>query len=265
MSKRFISKIVLALSVALLAINIYGLTQSLRADGLEDEPLNIFKDDLKLSLKQAQKQIIKKEKEKDQAYTLRLNKVIADSIAHVHWENISSDKYNIHIPIWENYILWAMGYIHPEYARYHFRNDKKSLERGIGTCGDTAMMINTLLIKAGIDSKILAFPKHVVASAKVNNNTLILDPDYGVVIPISPNQAKKATNLITNQYIKAGYSKTKAQQIAKILSKPYTTFNNTFHFGPNTMRLETISYFLIWILPIAGIIVPGCVLLKNKK
>jgi hypothetical protein len=68
-----------------------------------------------------------------------------------------AEQFNQLIPIWENYFIYFMGVFSgiPEYERYHFANYQRSLERGIGLCGDASMVISQLLDKQNISNKIL--------------------------------------------------------------------------------------------------------------
>ncbi len=255
MNKQFTTKIIFFISVFLLIVNLYGLTQSMRAGGLSDESHNVFKDDLKLSLDQFRNQIKRLKNEDDLGYSRRMVDVISDGIAHVHWENIEGNKYHLQIPIWENYILWAMGYIHPEYKRYHIRDYQKSMERGIGICGDTSMLMSTILYKNGISSKIIAFDRgHVVNSVSFNGQSWLLDADYGVSIPVELNDLPNNSDLIKKYYGEAGFNKKEIAVVSGIYEGTYKKFNDTYHFGPKKMIFEKASYWLKWLLPIFGII-----------
>jgi hypothetical protein len=140
-------------------------------------------------------------------YSKRLTSVIASGIAHIHWERYDSSKFNQLVPIWENWALYAMGKFSgiPEYERYHYSNPQKSMERGIGICGDASMIMSQVLKNNGIESKIISFPGHVMVAANIQNQSFVFDPDFGVVLESSLEELNKNPELVDGAYSAVGH------------------------------------------------------------
>jgi hypothetical protein len=180
---------------------------------------------------------------------------VQNRLAHIRdWKERFSpeDVYQL-VPVWENYILYFMGKIKitPEYERYHFVSYKRSLERGIGLCGDHSMILTQLLKTKNIKSKILSFQRgHVITQVNFSNGQSVMyDPDYGVEIPIHYSLAKENENLIKSIYIKAGYNERQANNMFRIYSATPKIFENTFSFMKKRYIMEYLSYFVKWMIP----------------
>lgn len=135
--------------LTLLGLNLYGLTKSLRPEGLNPEVLRFRQNDLTLSKNAFFSSSVRLKSESDYNYATRLTHVIARGMAHVHWERFDPSVYNQMIPVWENFILYLMGKFSgiPEFERYHFTIPEKSMERGVGLCGDASMLLSELLTR----------------------------------------------------------------------------------------------------------------------
>jgi len=131
----------------LLGLNIYGLTQTLDLGDLTTDNLRFKNNDVLISKSDFIYQLFKLEGESNKSYAERATKVVASGMAHLHWEKYAPEEFNQTVPAWENYILYAMGKWSgiPEYERYHFVSTEKSIERGIGICGDASMLLSQKL------------------------------------------------------------------------------------------------------------------------
>src|SRR4029079_332230 len=131
------------------------------------------------------KLLVKKQGETNEAFAIRINKVVNDGFAH-YWKDAGIDKYHERVPIWENYLLYAASFIDPkEYNKYEFSNYKKDLERGVGLCSSHAIVVKGILNDNGIKAELLDVGKrHVVVRAEPGNTpAFILDPEFGIVVP----------------------------------------------------------------------------------
>jgi len=257
---------VLILGGLLTFINVYGKYQNIR-------PLIIFNDELRFkndqpkSFNQTLFQLNKGKNETDLQFSKRVTKVIASGLAHIHWEKYEPDKFNQLVPIWENYFLYFMGKFSdiPEYSKYHFADYKKSLERGIGICGDASMIMSQVLDNNNIDNKIITFPGHVIVSAQFNDNEMLFDADFGVYLPFSPDEIKQSPSLVDNYYLDAGYFDYDVKSFNNIYNNTYQRWSGVKHFITKKYYFEKVSYWLKWPLPIFMIIISLFSLHKSKK
>jgi hypothetical protein len=255
------------LGIAFTCINIYGEFQQIRPADFSNDQLR-FPDDQPETFEKTISQLKKIKNETDLQFSQRVTQVVSAGLAHIHWEAYSPDKFNQLVPIWENYFLFFMGMFTniPEYEKYHFANYKKSLERGIGICGDASMIMSQILDEQGIANKILTFPGHVVVSAEFSDgNEAILDADFGVTVVISKNQLKENYNIIAQQYISAGYTARDEIFFQQMYQQDYIVWDGVEHFITNKYYFEHISYALKWPLPILLIIISILFLKKKNK
>jgi hypothetical protein len=252
------------LGVVLLVINSIGLVRSLRNKALYTETNTRFPDDITIDLDAFRHEMKRSDGESDQEYSVRINELVQKGISHVIWETADEKKYYLRIPLWENYILYAMSFvpITDEFKRYHFSNYKKSIERGIGVCGDAAVILSGLLENAGIDTNIIAFDGHVINEVEVDDGLWwVFDPDFGVVMPFDLDDMIAHEYQMAAAYRQKGYSESEIDVLKKIyLSKP-DVYMNGYDFGPTKYQFEKISYVMIWVIPIFCIF-SGFVILK---
>lgn len=259
--------LILIVGTALLAINIYGLFQPLRPAIFFNDELR-FANDQPISFQESLLQIPKNKGESQLGYVIRMNELVAKSLAHIHWLRYEPQKFNQLVPIWENYILYAMGRYTdiPEYQRYHFANYQRSLKRGIGVCGDAAMILSQILNKQKIDNKIISFPGHVLVEAQITpDKSLVLDPDFGVVLPMSLTQLNQEPTKTTAFYLEQGYTANDIKLLLNEYNKPYKAWDGVKHFITKKYFFEKISYFLKWPLPIALILISLLFFLKKDN
>lgn len=207
--------------------------------------------DITLSLSEYERAIKKKTSETQQQYAERLTKVIADGTAHIHWERYDPLKFNQRVPLWENWILYMMGRFSgiAEFERYHFVTPSKSIERGIGICGEVSMLMTSLLERNGIKAQMLTVPGHVLVTANIDNETKTYDPDFGVVLPFAANELKENAEQASQIYVDAGYTVHDKHFFSKAFSGSFTLWDGPEHFITKKYYFEKISYWLIWINP----------------
>ncbi|WP_152638740.1 transglutaminase-like domain-containing protein [Marinobacter santoriniensis] len=241
---------------ALMALNIYGLTQSLRMPELgvkELEKLRFVPNevwDSKTSLKAISnlKSVTKPTKLANRA-TLLVNK----SLVHVDWPEVDPVAYRQLVPPWENIFLWGVGEFSglPQFERYHYTDYRRTIERGIGICGDAATVLSSVLGRFGIPNNIISFDGHVIVEYQARNNEwLLLDPDFGVVLGHSLAVVREKPEVVRQAYLSAGYSAGEVEDLIKIYSGRYKKFDDTYGFMAKRYIFERLTYVLKWILPI---------------
>jgi hypothetical protein len=235
-----------------LTVNVFGLFQDIRTENIISSELR-FENDVSLSYEDFISQYNMLDDETNEVYSERLSVLISQSLAHIDWFGYKDTKYNQLIPFWENYILFFMGKFSniPEFERYHFVDYKKSIQRGVGVCGDASMIMSEVLNKAGISNKIISFPGHVVVAVKhENNQTVVYDPDFGVMVPLTPDEIMENSVSVNTYYSQEGYTKSDLEKLSLIFSKKYKSFDGVKGFMRKRYYFEYISYWLIWLIPI---------------
>ncbi len=238
----------------LLCVNLYGLNQELRPSGLTPDTLRFGELDVTISPLELEQNIVKLDGESYMEFAIRLTHVIAGGLAHVEWEAYDPDRFHQRVPVWENFILYFMGVITtiPEFERYHFTDPYRSLERGIGICGDASMTLSSLLLEEGIKNHIVTIPGHVVVQAYLDGDTVILDADYGVVLERNLDFYRTNPRALEREYQSqlGRYNDGELMIARELASNGYTLWNGASHFVTNKYYFERLSYLLKWILPL---------------
>jgi hypothetical protein len=256
----------LLVGVLLLMVNLYGLNRDIRVDDFHNEYL-LFPNDQPTDFNISYLELIRRDNEDDIEFASRITKVVEKGLAHIHWIVYPEEQFNQLIPIWENYFLYFMGKYSgiPEYERYHFADYRRSLERGIGICGDASMVISQLLDKQGISNKILTFPGHVVVAASFKNGKqYIFDADYGVIIPYALDEFASNSSEIAKLYSDAGYPRRDFLLFEKIYKENYEEWDGVEHFITNKYYFEKIAYWLKWPVPMLMILLAAFMFFNNR-
>ncbi len=251
----------------LLALNVYGLTRSLRRDDLRAEKVVRFPNDLLLSLEETRAQLQRRPGESKSAFGLRATSVVQRGIAHIVWDSAAVEKYHLRVPPWENYLLFALSYVRPaEFQRYHFTNAGRTIERGVGVCGDAACVLSTVLEREAIESRVVAFPGHVVVEARLGEDSpqwWLLDPDFGVAVPGDLKALRRNPRPVIAAYAQAGYSEAEIKDLRHVYSQPAQRFASAFDFSPKRACFEEATYVLKWALPLTLLALP--LLLRGRS
>jgi len=250
----------------LLMVNLYGLNRDIRVSDFSDQYLR-FPNDQPANFKDTLFELIRLKDESDIQYASRITHSVAKGVSHVEWLDFPAQQFNQLIPVWENYFLYLMGKFSsiPEYERYHYANYYKSLERGVGLCGDVSMIISQLLDKQNIDNKILTFPGHVVVTATFENGRqYILDADFGVVVPYSLAEIASNNTDIAQLYLDAGYPRSDFNFFKNMYQQNFTEWNGVQHFITKKYYFEKIAYWLKWPVPLFMILIAVVMLHKIR-
>lgn len=251
--------ITLTLGAGLLGVNIYGLFKDVRPQMFFADELR-FEEDITLTREETFEAIERLEGESDKEYADRITQVIGSGLAHIHWERYDTQKFNQLIPIWENYFLYFMGLFSgiPEFERYHFANYERSLNRGIGICGDASMIMSQLLDKQGIPNQLLTFPGHVILAATFDNDEeLTFDPDFGVSLNHSPVDLSSSPDTVGQAYADAGYPQSDVIVMNRIYDNEFNRWDGVSHFITKKYYFEILAYWLKWPVPIIFIVLGG--------
>ena len=265
--KKIVAYLCLFTGAMLLLINLVGLGMEIRKPNLESDTTLRFTNDISLDYQQALEQIKRLPNESDREYADRVTYVISQALAHPEWKTTTDKSYNQLIPIWENYFLYFMGKFSgiPEYEKYHFANYRRSLERGVGICGDASMIMSQLLDEQGISNQLYVFPGHVIVSASFSDGSQnLFDPDFGVVLPGHVEQVRNNPQALSDAYSALGYTQLDGKILNNSYAREYSQWNGVSHFITKKYYFEIVSYWLKWLLPLALIIV-GFVLFRKHQ
>ena len=255
------SKIFLTLfiiSIILFGLNIIGLFNNLRCDDIykvKDLHWDIAcSGGIELSEKEFHQELDKifdNTAISDSAKVSQTTVLVEDGLLH-YWSDEKRKEYNLTIPVYENYILYALSYYdHRMFAKYQFLNWKKTIERGVAICSQHAIAESEILNERGIESNIVKLNGHVVVRAKVGENKyFILDPDFGVTLPFDIDVIEKNTKIIEPYYEGNVCDVSDMENLTKVYDADGNKIvKNAITYMVGYGNFEIISYWLIWIIP----------------
>ncbi len=241
-----------------MGLNLYGLTQPLRYPGLfqTEEELLRFPTEGNFTFDEALQALDEFEPESSELDTARkLNKLVNSAITHVQWTRVDPSRYRQLVPVWENFFLYAIGKYTsmPQFNRYHFTDYRRSLERGIGMCGDASVALSSLLTEYSIENNIIAMNGHVIVEMfDENGQSHLLDPDFGVDLGVSLDELRGSLDRVSDAYVQAGYVMT--GETASIidtyaLKTGRDIYEGTVGYMTTRYYFERASYVMKWVLP----------------
>lgn len=239
----------------LLSITIFGLFKSLRNPAIYSEKNTPYIDDITVTFKEAKKEAKRKSGESDKEFVVRINSLVNKGTAY-YMKLEGAKKYNLRVPVWENYILFAASKIKPKrYGRYEFANYQRNFERGVGLCSTHAIIAKGILNYNGIDADLVDLTGHVVVRAKVDrDNWYVIDPTIGgVVIPYDMDEIEANPEIIREYYknrLHLYRGKPTHFDSNNDLVKYYGKEGNKIYTMEQTGKFENFSYAAIWILPV---------------
>lgn len=233
----------------LLALNLYGLTTSLRPAHYDELSTHLGGEN-PISLAEFQA-ILDTPQDSTEDYVRMVNAAVHDNTRHYWldpWEegNGVETRYNMHIPIYENYLLYVVGFFRDNYKRLELTNYKRAYERGFGFCGQRAMILANALQSKDIPVEIVALDGHVITTVEINpGEWWLVDPDYGVMIPhtVETIQPEDVRTYYADQ------SETVIDLLVEIYSRPIFAVKPLEAYSTSWI-FEVISYWLIWLIPI---------------
>jgi hypothetical protein len=245
----------------LLLINLYGLNRSLRNEELYDleKELKNRINDVVISYPAILDSLKKKDIETAEEFAIRANQVVHNGYAH-YWKKEGMDRFYLRVPIWENYILYVASFLNPKrYERYEFANYEKSLERGVGLCSSHSQVLKGALKRAGIKAQLLDVGgRHVVLRAELpNGEAILLDPDYGIMVPHDTAAISANPELVRPSYgnmHELYYEQAKDPYTTDFMVDIYGAPKHTYEIRDG---FENGSYLLKWILPFAFLLFAG--------
>lgn len=180
-------------------------------------------------------------------------RIVHDGIAHISPADVASnghEHYRMRIPATENWVLFLLSIVKPDtYGDYEFCSYRKAIERGTGRCGQQALTLVSFLEERGLETGFVALGGHAIATARTEEaGWVLLDPDYGGVIPFSLQQAEDDPVSVLPHYWSAAARENRVDTL-------YAPEANELKPGgvaaryPRACPIEKAAYLLKWWAP----------------
>jgi len=117
-----------------------------------------------------------------------------------------------------NWVQWLLGTLYPPAARSQLA--ARILASGEGDCSERSAVLQAMLSRRGIASRLVGLGGHVVLEAQtVDGDALVLDPDYGVEFPgtVSELSGGQRDDEIRSALAAAGFAESQIQLYREIL------------------------------------------------
>ncbi|MCK0163982.1 hypothetical protein [Marinobacter sp. S6332] len=259
------------LGFILLAINFYGLTQTIRKPGLgvnDHEQLRFIPERV-WSYEESINAIDSLDRSlATEAIVSKANYLVNQSLVHIEWLDVDAQAYRQLIPMWENYFLWAIGEFSglPQFERYHYADYKRNIRRGIGICGDASTVLSSILDTYDIENRIVSFKGHVIVEYENEQGyRSLVDPDFGVEMDGNLEHLVQNPEGFKQYYLDAGYPSAEVDWLFKAYDSTFSIFDDTLHFMTKRYIFEQVSYVMKWLLPILLVFFPGVYLFRTKR
>ena len=190
-------------------------------------------------------------------------------MAHINPSQIEKnglDFYRMRVPVWENYLLYALSHLKPDtYLDYEFCSYRRALRRGTGRCGQQSLALVDFLSQQGIETGFVRLGGHALVTAKVADATwYMLDADFGGVIPFDLAQAERDPASVLPHYWNDAASK-------RSLHLRFGPENNGLRYGGpearfgRACRIEYLAYIMKWLIPVTLLLPLVWVLVRRTK
>ncbi|MDJ0786865.1 MAG: hypothetical protein QNK05_08640 [Myxococcota bacterium] len=186
--------------------------------------------------------------ETDAEYVKRLTHAVHGYMVH-YWDEEGGAR----VPLLENWVLHGLGRLNPErYGAYEFQHPARGLERGFGLCSQQAMIVADLLSEAGIETEVLGLGGHVVTEARLGDErTLLLDADYGVVVPYSLKDVEAQPDRVAPLYRAEGFGD---EAVARIVEIYGPDGNRPYASRSRRRASEDRTYLIKWLAPFGAVL-----------
>ncbi|WP_319467903.1 hypothetical protein [uncultured Pseudodesulfovibrio sp.] len=181
-----------------------------------------------------------------------------------YWPDNKTQDPNLRVPLSKNFILNILSYLDPFFEKlgnhpflftnYQIQNHFDMLERGVGICGMQSIALVGFLGELDSPASMIGLNGHVVVMVESQEGEpYILDPDNGILMPISLQTAENNPDSVQKYYINGGCS----YETACMISDLYSSKDNIVvgggaeKFNPNLYKIEQVAVFIKWIIPIA--------------
>ncbi|HMN95813.1 MAG TPA: hypothetical protein PKC43_11980 [Phycisphaerales bacterium] len=251
--------------VLLLGLNASSAVLPLRSPLVDDVEFvaanGLGPGDVRLDWPTARVQLGRLPGEDDAALAERMTHLVADSVAHV-WIPGKAERLRLHVPASENWLIWLGGEVSPSFRNYRFADPRKAIERGVGMCGQVSAALTSLLRAEGLDARFTLLDGHAIVTLHVDGvQRAILDPDYGVVLPMSLDEARREAGGEVRRRYREALERLGSKGVDGTLNVLERAFAQeprlveppgpVSYFGAHHAARERLLYQLRWIVPVA--------------
>ena len=242
---KIVANIFILTGSLLLMINIIGIFHYTTIN--EANPHILDESPTQISEQEFWDNAYRKNGETIEVYVNRLNALVSDRMLLI-------DPKYAKPTFFENYILWAYSQ-HLNY--YEWKNTKKAVRLGGGFCSQHAIVFNNILREQKIVSRILGLGGHVLNEVLIEGKWKVHDPDYNVIFGVSLKDLESNPKEVYQAYKNAGRPEDEAKYWQEVFGSDTDNwyFQSSIVYSVLGFLIETLSFFLIWILPIAFILI----------
>lgn len=233
--------------IVLLSVNIFGLFQNFSFDRNRNPQIAIRQINDLLNDKTIPAE----------TFVRKINTIVHQNIAH-YWPTDPTES--LRIPFAQNYLLYAASFVKPSiYHNYEYCSYTRAIQRGVGLCSESAIVVTDILEHRGIESHMLYFNGHVATIVKIadanGEHWLYLDPYFNVIIPTDFHSMDTNPDLIRPYYEAAGLDQGNIDALVGFMKDtPNTMFERgvTGYTDCNWKKitLRKVADVVKWVLPV---------------
>jgi hypothetical protein len=186
---------------------------------------------------------------------LRANEIVAAGVAH-YWPGPDDHDEAIGCRFVEQPDLWLRqrwlawsGADETELARIRRRERvdwRTALKIGVGYCSQQAMVLVGYLRERGVEARVMGIDGHVVAVVDTPDGEWVLDPDYGVAIPMTLREIAASPQVVREIYGDAGYPEARLVQLTGIYARDKASEYGGRKIGQLTPTAEAARQAALW-------------------
>jgi len=251
-AKYILQLVTIGIGIALIVSNFIGLFffKTIKHDNphaIETSPKNISENIF-------WKNAYRKSYEPVKVYVDRLTRLVNDRMLLI-------DPKFTKPTFFENWILW----VYSQYmGKYEWTDTKKAVRLGGGFCSQQAIVFNNILREQKIESRILGLNGHVLNEVFIDGKWRVYDPDFNVIFEESLKELEDNFNKVYRAYRIAGRTHDESKYLEKVFASHEDNwhFSTSKHYDIKKYFIETVSIYLIWVVP-TMLIVVGLILREN--
>lgn len=178
------------------------------------------------------------------------NEPMTPRAANLYVHSITTHTQGRELEIWENWIQWLLGQFYSPLLRT--QNPRWIVSAGEGDCSERAAVLQDLLQCQGLTSRLIGLGGHVVLEVHHDQQTWILDPDYGISLPTGFEQLQtQPMHAIVDNLVEQGLAKETSIQYSKLIRSTHdnTALGWNEPLSPRLKRLEHWCELAVWVLP----------------
>lgn len=149
----------------------------------------------------------------------------------------------------ELYLLESGRVSSPDYVRRERLDYENIVAKGVGLCSQVSLGVADFVRRLGEDAFVWSLSGHVVTVVGPlrDGQVYIVDGDYGVYLPFSPEEIEKEPGLIRPAYLQAGYPSGQVETLVDIYGS-----EGNFEYGTElSWKVVTLQ----WALPVVMILI----------